>query len=618
MTTSTIPHDNLPGWLELPSQDQTTFRSTTLQYGADRVTQEYCGLESVPTKLTARWKHGWHPEYMQVDPRFIAIEPIDAPATTPLLVARQDEAKYLQRHGYACARAIGLPIAYLKPKTYRRQAGSLLVMPAHSMMGQKRASATRDYVDQIVELRSKFDQIVICLSPTCISAGNWIEDFQSTGLPIVFGADSRDRNALERVAALMSQFEFVTTNIFGSAIAYGTAFGARVSLYGKYCNISLKECEETSFFQKYPGLAEVINPLRSEARVKKEMPELFCSPEAAIEQTQWGQEQIGADCRISAEELSKYVCFEQDGNKVAPKQPLITKSRLARWTLPPGFADRIRHVNNSVAPSQIEPTKSPLELQHQRLRALPRNEAGQATINGSVFHFTDAQSFLWEHKQIFENKCYDFPCIYETPLIIDCGANIGIGVRYWLSKFPKARVIAFEPDKELFATLEKNVTETESPSVTLHNAAVWKEDTTLEFCSTGVETGHLTTTQAAQEGTMTKVKAMRLGQFLNEPVEFLKIDIEGAETDVIVDAAKQLANVKRLWLEYHSFLDQPQRLGQILSVLQQQGFRYHIVTESVSEHPLQRLDASYGMDQRLNIWAYHGDRFPRTAERERQ
>ena len=615
MTTSTIPQDNSPSWLELPARDLTIFRSATLQYGADRAIQEYCGLDSVPTKLTARWKHGWHPEYMQVDPRLIAMETIDAPATTPLLVARQDEATYLQQHGYACARAIGLPITYLKPKTYRRQSGSLLVMPAHSMFGQKRAAATRDYVDQILELRSKFDQIVICLSPTCISAGNWIGDFKCTGLPIVFGADSRDRNSLERIAALMSQFEFVTTNVLGSAIPYGAAFGARVSLFGKYCEITLKECEETSFFQKYPGLAEAVNPLRSETRVKNEMPELFCSPEKAIEQTQWGRKQIGADCRISPDELYKYVYIEKDGTKVAPKQPLITKSRLARWTLPPGVADKIRHLKNAVAPPQTEPTKSPLELEHQRLRALPRNEAGQSIINGSVFHFTDAQSFLWEHKQIFESKCYDFSCIYETPLIIDCGANIGIGVRYWLSKFPKARVIAFEPDKHLFATLEKNISETESENVSLHNSAVWKEDTTLEFCSTGVETGHLTTTQAVQEGTITKVKAMRLGQFLNEPVEFLKIDIEGAETDVIVDAAKQLVNVKRLWLEYHSFLNQPQRLGEILNVLQQQGFRYHIVTESVSERPLQRLDAPYGMDQRLNIWAYQGRRFPRTVEK---
>ena len=613
MTTSTIPNDNSPTWLQLPGRDQVAFRGATLQYGADRIIQQYCGLDDPPQQLTARWKHGWHPQYMQVDPRFIATETIKNPSSTHLLVARKDEAIYLRKHGYAQARAIGLPIAYLKPQTYERKSGSLLVMPAHSQMGQKRASATNEYVDQILDLRGKFDEIVICLSPTCTSAGNWIDDFRATGLPIVFGADSRDRNSLERIAAMMSQFEFVTTNIFGSAIAYGAAFGARVSLYGKYCEISLKECEETSFFQQCPGLAQVINPLRNEERVRQELPELFCSPEAAIEQTHWGQEQIGATCRIPPEELCKYVpSLTEEANENS--QSLITKSRLARWTLPPGVADKMRHVKNSVSPPLQSP-KSPLEIEHERLRALPRNEAGKSTIDGRVFHFTDGRSFIWEHTQIFQNRCYDFPCIYEDPRIIDCGANIGIGVRYWLRKFPKARLTAFEPDSDLFATLGKNVAETESKNVTLHNAAVWKEDTTLEFCSTGVETGHLTTTQSPQEGTMTKVKAVRLGQFLNEPVEFLKIDVEGAETDVIVDSADQLVNVKRIWLEYHSFLDQPQRLAEILDVLQQKGFRYHIVTESVSEQPLQRVDASYGMDQRLNIWAYQGERFPRTIER---
>ena len=74
-----------------------------------------------------------------------------------------------------------------------------------------------------------------------------------------------------------------------------------------------------------------------------------------------------------------------------------------------------------------------------------------------------------------------------------------------------------------------------------------------------------------------KVKTIKLDSLLDRHVDFLKIDIEGAETDVIMQSKELIAkNVSKLFLEWHSVENTPQRLGEILSFFEKHGFRYHI------------------------------------------
>ena len=48
----------------------------------------------------------------------------------------------------------------------------------------------------------------------------------------------------------------------------------------------------------------------------------------------------------------------------------------------------------------------------------------------------------------------------------------------------------------------------------------------------------------------------------------LKMDIEGAETDVIADCHDALANVHNVFIEYHSYVDHPQGLASIINTLE--------------------------------------------------
>jgi hypothetical protein len=56
----------------------------------------------------------------------------------------------------------------------------------------------------------------------------------------------------------------------------------------------------------------------------------------------------------------------------------------------------------------------------------------------------------------------------------------------------------------------------------------------------------------------------------------LKMNIEGAEYDVIAECADRLRNVREIIIEYHHLPGLPRTLHQILAILHEQGFEYLI------------------------------------------
>jgi hypothetical protein len=86
-------------------------------------------------------------------------------------------------------------------------------------------------------------------------------------------------------------------------------------------------------------------------------------------------------------------------------------------------------------------------------------------------------------------------------------------------------------------------------------------------------------------------------------VDFLKIDIEGAETKVLEDCADLLFNVDKLFVEYHSFIGMEQPLPEIFGILKNAGFRLHISAPGLtSNSPFIELRTYSNMDNQLNIY----------------
>jgi len=235
------------------------------------------------------------------------------------------------------------------------------------------------------------------------------------------------------------------------------------------------------------------------------------------------------------------------------------------------------------------------------LEKLPRYTEAEVSILGKKIKIADAPSFLFMYDEIFRNEIYKFKTEAEKPFIIDCGANIGLSVIYCKNLFPSAEIIGFEPDPKIFAILENNIKSFGYDNIKLEQKAVYSEETEINFYSEGADGGRMA---EKTDDKIIKVKTARLRDYLNRPVDFLKIDIEGAETDVIKDCADLLPNVKNLFVEYHSFADKKQELTQLLSALENAGLRYYVQDIGVkSAHPFYKKDVYAGFDMQLNIFA---------------
>lgn len=213
----------------------------------------------------------------------------------------------------------------------------------------------------------------------------------------------------------------------------------------------------------------------------------------------------------------------------------------------------------------------------------------------------DAQSVLSMCNEIFVKKNYEFEASKKNPLIVDCGANIGMSIIFFKKLYPDCKIIAFEPDKKVFNALKKNVESFGFKDIELHNKAVWSAETELDFYAEGSWGGRIT--RPGDEGNIVTVKTARLKDYLTSPVDFLKIDVEGAETDIVRDCADDLASVEHVFIEYHSHCRERQTLQELLSILQAAGFRYHIKEASKRETPFINKTAE-GMDLQLDVFAF--------------
>jgi len=199
----------------------------------------------------------------------------------------------------------------------------------------------------------------------------------------------------------------------------------------------------------------------------------------------------------------------------------------------------------------------------------------QIILSGLTLFYRRPYELLHTYTEVFNQQIYKFKASAQTPLIIDCGSNIGVSVLYFKALYPEATVIAFEPDGQNFALLEKNVTANKLQNVTLNNAAVWVHNNEISFSSSGSEASHISNVIDSKTAS---IAAFRLNDLLEQHngIDFLKIDIEGAEDAVLADCAKNLEKVNHLFLEYHGRITEAKKLNEIFSIITSAGFSLYV------------------------------------------
>lgn len=233
---------------------------------------------------------------------------------------------------------------------------------------------------------------------------------------------------------------------------------------------------------------------------------------------------------------------------------------------------------------------------------LPTGILRKHRLFGKYIYFYSPTEFLHGLKEIFIDKIY-FQQLEKQPYIIDCGANIGLSVIYMKELYPSASIIAFEPDDKNFDLLEKNISSFGYADIELRKEAVWIENTEISFKNDASMSSKI---EEADSSSSNKVKAIRLKDYLNKKVDFLKIDIEGAEFKVLCDIEEKLGMVENLFIEYHGLYEQTTELTKMFSILSANGFHYYIKEAAVIfPYPfVKEKNPVIPYDVQLNIFCY--------------
>jgi FkbM family methyltransferase len=245
--------------------------------------------------------------------------------------------------------------------------------------------------------------------------------------------------------------------------------------------------------------------------------------------------------------------------------------------------------------------KSDIEKLLVEAKKFKRYQIHDFTFRGFKLNVTDFISVAWQLKEFFIDGRTKFISETEKPLIYDCGANVGVSVLYFKRQYPKAIIKCFEPDPKILSCLKKNLSQNNITDVIIFESAVWKNNDGILFGSEGADGGSI-----YKDSNKLKLPSVRLKDLLEKEVsiDLLKMDIEGAELEVILDCINEIKKIKYLFIEYHSWINNKQDLDLLLKAISDSGFRYYIQSiGEVLEQPFINRNFQNGMDIQLDIHA---------------
>ena len=222
------------------------------------------------------------------------------------------------------------------------------------------------------------------------------------------------------------------------------------------------------------------------------------------------------------------------------------------------------------------------ELQ-TKLAGVPRYQPGFVSAGNWQLHYLDATSLLSAFDVVVVKRWNDFPCDKTAPVILDGGANIGISAIHYKQLFPDAVVTSFEPDPRACDLLRRNLAANNIHDIEIVEKALWSSNGRTSFFSEGADANRIVREHDAIErltspsATYCDVETVRLADYLSQTCfDLVKLDIESAEAEVIVDCGETLRNVNNLVIEFHLTNSKPLELARTLQTLADQEFHVSV------------------------------------------
>lgn len=219
-----------------------------------------------------------------------------------------------------------------------------------------------------------------------------------------------------------------------------------------------------------------------------------------------------------------------------------------------------------------------------------------------VFRFVDKNSAWTLTNEILVNEEYFFESLSSKPLIIDCGTHVGLGVHFFKRLYPSARIIGFEPNPDIRKIALANIDDLGLTGVEVLPYALTNKNGPVEFFVANLDSMASSLEERPRPNETyekLEVEGRCLSAWLQEPVNLLKLDIEGAEAEVIQECEGSLHNVRYVFIEYHQGHGLKQdRLVRIIEILNRHGFTVNVGKSwghqrRTQHRPLSHVQAPY-------------------------
>jgi FkbM family methyltransferase len=161
---------------------------------------------------------------------------------------------------------------------------------------------------------------------------------------------------------------------------------------------------------------------------------------------------------------------------------------------------------------------------------------------------------VWVLAEVFERNCYEprgevRKILGEPRAVVDLGANIGLFGLFATARWPRARIVAFEPDRENALIQELTITANDlAGRWELIQAAASNTDGHVRFVS-GLNAVSHVAGPGSDQPTIEVPTVDVLAQIAQ--ADLLKMDIEGGEWAILGDPRFREAPPRVVVMEYH-------------------------------------------------------------------
>lgn len=222
-----------------------------------------------------------------------------------------------------------------------------------------------------------------------------------------------------------------------------------------------------------------------------------------------------------------------------------------------------------------------LEFMTKSFASKTRGAFQETLLDKFKFSFPGYKDLLQLFLETFIEKDYQFKSTKSSPFIIDCGSNLGMSLLFFKTIFPDAEILAFEPSPSSFTFLTKNIKDNNLTRINVVNKALsnkkgecfFQDNTAFSLCSKLTEN---------KSGDVVKVESVLLSEYIKRPVDFLKMDVEGAEISIFqdLDESGKINFIKEMVIECHGL----EAFSFVLNTLNKNGFKSLYKEESIWGH----------------------------------